>query len=137
MSTEIQPQIQPAKKRGRPRKIVIEKPIVESSKDVLKKQDPQVIASLLRASGALFDTLDLDVYSNRLDSFSLNELHNEAFRVGLKAGADRKHCTRAILEIFGDYRRKLTPISPNEISGENLTPEKRSVALDLMKDGKS
>lgn len=101
-----------------------------------KQNKIEEAATLLRNSGALFDTLDLEVYKHRLDSFSLNELYNEAFRVGLKGGSDRTNCTRAILEIFNDYRSKFAINYQNVGQKDNLTPEKRQKALELMRDGR-
>lgn len=109
----------------------------KKSSDLSEKQRKLEQATvLLRSSGALFDTLDLETYKQRLDSFSLNELYNEAFRVGLKGGVDRTNCTRAILEVFNDYRSKFAPNYGDLGKRDNLPPDKRQRALDLMKDGR-
>ena len=127
--------------RGRPKKVT---PSLDNSKTVItppinpsiNKTNLEQAAALLRDSGALFDTLDPNVYKERLDNFTMNELNNEAFRVGLGGGADRANCSRAILEIFNDYRRKFVLDYQNVASNDNLSPENRKRALDLMRDGK-
>lgn len=123
--------IQPPVKRGRGRPPKVATPVETPSQEKL-----ETASNLLRASGALFDTLDLEVYKTRLDSLSLNELHNEAIRVGLKTGTDRSNCTRAILEVFTDYRNKFLPSYTGFITKDGLSDEKRAIALKLMQDGK-
>ena len=122
--------IQPLIKRGRGRPPKSAKPIENPPINKLN-----IASSLLKTSGALFDTLDLDAYQARLDNWSLTELHNEALRVGLKTGTDRSNCTRAILDVFRDYRNKFVPNFVGT-SQDNLSLEKRALALSLMKDAK-
>lgn len=109
---------------------------VAKSDIVEQPKNPQQIAELLRASGGLFDTLDYDVYRLRLDNFSMNELTNEAFRVGLKGGQDRFNTTRGILEVFQDYRNKFMPSIMGISAKDGMSEEKRALALSLMKDGR-
>ena len=109
---------------------------LKQSAESTKQEKLAKATILLRNSGALFDTLDLDSYKHRLDAFSLNELYNEAFRVGLKGGADRTNCTRAILEVFNDYRGRFAPNYGNMGKRDELSPDKRQIALDLMKDAR-
>lgn len=120
--------------RGRPKKnnglTIAKSEVLDAPKDLNKAGE------LLRASGALFDTLDSDIYRARLDSFSLNELTNEAFRVGLKGGQDRTNTTRAILEVFQDYRNKFVPNYLGVGQKDGLSDDKRTKALELMKDGR-
>lgn len=104
---------------------------IQTNKDKLS-----VVQGLLRNSGALFDTLDLDVYKNRLDNFSLNELYGEAERIGLKRGAERSHCTRAILETFNEYRSKFSLVYGGVENTPSLDEVKRNKVRELMKDGK-
>lgn len=106
----------------------------ESTQQVIENKEK--IASLLRATGALFDTLDLDIYKKRLDSFTYNELTNEAFRVGLKGGQERTHMTRAIIDIFNNYRAQFIPNVAGYVAPDNLTDAKRQRALELMRDGR-
>lgn len=106
------------------------------SKKNQKEQNLSKVQALLRNSGALFDTLDLDVYKRRLDTFSLNELYGEAERVGLKRGSERPNCTRAILEIFNEYRSKFVPVYGGIEKTQNLDEAKKAKVLELMRDGR-
>lgn len=122
--------IQPKRGRGRPPK-AIKETTTDPTVDQLN-----IAATLLRSSGALFDTLDMNIYKARLDSFSLNDLHNEALRVGLKIGTDRVNCTRAILDVFTEYRNKFVPSYIGVGKIDDIPLDKRARALELMKDGK-
>lgn len=129
--------------RGRPKKVnavvsvtVLENTALKPTDEIPNRKHLEQAAILLRDSGALFDTLDLETYKMRLDNFTINELNNEAFRVGLGGGADRYNTTRAIMEIFNDYRRKFSANFSGFPQNDNLSPEKKKTALDLMRDGK-
>jgi len=118
------------------KKSKISKKIETVSNEVLKEDKTQKIRELLRSSGALFDTLDLEVYKQRLDNFSLNELYGEAERVGLKRGAERVNCTRAILALFNEYRSKFVPVYGGIETKVDLNDAKKAKILELMKDGR-
>lgn len=136
MQTETQ---EIKKKRGRPNKnkIILSKVITVPNDNNVKSSKLDKAASLMQMAGGKFDTLDLDTYKARLDNFSLNELNNEAFRIGLKGGADRSNTVRAILEIFNDYRRQITPDFSGTNRSDGLTAEKRATIANLMKDGRN
>jgi hypothetical protein len=93
-------------------------------------------ALLMKTAGSLFDTLDIDDYRQRLDGFTINELSAEALRVGLKSNGDRNNQTRAIFEVFMDYRNKCLPNYNNPGVPHDISEEKKRLITDLMKDGK-
>lgn len=110
----------------------------KQDKEVSLKSKQEKLTSLLRESGGKYDTNDAGEYQTRLESFSLNDLQDEAMKVGLKPNITTEARSLAIssmLDLFYENQRTLTP----DNSGHNqtqLSDKKREKLLNLMRDAR-
>lgn len=95
------------------------------------------LTDMLKVAGAKYNTLDTEIYKTSLDAMTINELYNEALRVGLKAYGERSLTTRTLIDLFNQYRAQHLPsyYSSSEVNA-HLTEEKKAEILNLMRDGK-
>ena len=123
------------------KKIKVSKGVVqENTQEVVqvtvakKPKDLNKLARLISLTGANYDTTDAEVYKDRIEKMSINDLQNEALRVGLKSNIDNSTKNIAIgtmMNLFYDNIRQLTA----DISGTNqanLNEKKRQKLTELM-----
>ncbi len=118
-------------KRSRSKKVeisVIPDKVVEK-----EKVDNDAIKVLLNTNESRYNTLDVEAYQSLLDNMSLNDLHAEAIRVGLKPLGDRSLTTRTLIDLFHEERRKFLPSGNGYPVNTNLEAEKRAKLAVLMR----
>ena len=94
-----------------------------------------LINKLLQTTGCKYNTLDYDTYKGTLDNMPLNDLHDEAMRVGLKPLGDRSLTTSTLLQVFKEEVLKFVPRCGN-IGINKIDADKSDKIMELMKVGR-
>jgi len=148
-SEKTQTQIPVKRGRGRPKgSTKISKGVLPTEKTVeiggtetpkIDKGSPESnverLNAILKAGGAKYDTLDSEAYRNSLDEMTLNDLHAEATRIGLKPLGDRSLTTRTLMDLFQEENRRFKP-NMGTVDATNLDDDKRAILTQIMKDAR-